>query len=282
MEDDNSYHFPELGYTIIIFLVVCIFGVISQVLLIIALIKDPLKCFKNSGTYLVGNLAVSDFLTCLLSPFVFYVPKNWVLQFAVWSSVGVSNVTLASISLDRFLLVVYPLKHRVLMERKVVIVWLACIWLISSVFPMRAFLLSIRNDMDPVVMSFVEGTLIIFASVMYGFTYYTLKKQSKNFALQNVSNRQQQARVMKEKRFLRTIILLACIAVICVVPPSIFYQYAALQNLLTDDVAAPILFGILSCLFFVNYAVNPLVYVLRLPNYRKTFYLVYCCKTTAR
>jgi hypothetical protein len=64
-----------------------------------------------------------------------------------------------------FYLVVYPLKHRVLIKGKVVIVWLACIWLISSVFPMRS-LLSIRNDMDPVVMRFFEGVLIIFVSVM--------------------------------------------------------------------------------------------------------------------
>jgi hypothetical protein len=35
--------------------------------------------------------------------------------------------------------------------------------------------------MDPVVMSFFEGVLIIFASVMYGFTYYTLKKTVQKF-----------------------------------------------------------------------------------------------------
>jgi hypothetical protein len=42
-------------------------GVFMHLLLLIALLKDPLKCFRNSGTYLVGNLAVSDFLVCLLA-----------------------------------------------------------------------------------------------------------------------------------------------------------------------------------------------------------------------
>jgi hypothetical protein len=45
--------------------VICAFGAISQVFLIVAFIKDPLKCFRNPATYLIVTLAVSDFLACL-------------------------------------------------------------------------------------------------------------------------------------------------------------------------------------------------------------------------
>ena len=37
-------------------------GVVSHLLLFICLLKDPLKCFGNSATYLVANLALSDFI----------------------------------------------------------------------------------------------------------------------------------------------------------------------------------------------------------------------------
>ena len=135
MEDNNLNAF-QLGNISIPAHAICIFGVISQVLLIIALIKDPLKCFKNSGTYFVENLAVSDLFTCLLAPFTCCVPTKWYWQIhsTLFAITSVSVLTLASISLDRFLMVVYPLKHRVLMTGRIIIVWLACIWLLSSVY----------------------------------------------------------------------------------------------------------------------------------------------------
>ena len=46
--------------------VICIVRVVSNVLLLVAFVKDPLKCFRNSGTYLVMNLSVSDCLTSLI------------------------------------------------------------------------------------------------------------------------------------------------------------------------------------------------------------------------
>jgi hypothetical protein len=195
----------------------------------------------------------------------------------------VSLITIASISVDRFLMVVYPLKYRVLMKGNVVILLLTCIWLIGFVFPAKILLsITITNNKDQILMNLQEVVCIIFASIMYGFTYFKLTKQSKNIALENVPNRQQQARVMRDKRFLRTIIVIACIAFACIVPTSVFYHYAVPQKLITGDAVVRILNTITTCTFYVNYAVNPLVYVLRLPNYRKTFYLLYCRKTTAR
>ena len=283
MGDEDSYAIPDLGFMIIVLYVICIFGAISQVFVIVAFIKDPLKYFRNPATYLIVTLAVSDFLACLSTPFTCWA-KKWycmALQFTMRSGIEVSIVTIASISLDRFLMVVYPLKYRVLMKGNVVILWLACIWLIGFAFSAK-ILLFIRNDMDLLIINLHEVVFIIFAGIMYGFTYYKLAKQSKNIALENVSNRQQKARVIRDKRFLRTIILIACIAVACIVPSSVFYYYGVPQKLSTNDAVVRILNTIFTCIFYVNYAVNPLVYVLRLPNYRKTFYLLYCCKTTAR
>ena len=275
----DSYQFPALQYMFVIFLVICIFGAISQVLLIIAFVKDPLKCFKNSGTYLMANLAVSDFLACFFAPFWYCIPETlfWSLHFCVWTTVAVSFITIVSISLDRFLMVVYPLKYRVLMRRKVMIVWLACIWIFGCMIPT---LLPFKNETGPIVMNLLGTALIVFTGIIYGVTYYKLKKQFKNLALENLSNQQQHARVIKEKRFLRTIILVACIALACFVPSTILHHFTAFQKFTTNEVVARVLAEASSNLLFVNFAVNPLVYVLRLPNYRKTFYLLYCCKKT--
>lgn len=280
----NDFYVPDLSYLNAVLYVICVFGVISQVLLLVAFIKNPLKCFKNSGTYLVGNLAVSDMLTCL-SPLVGNSTPSeryHILLFIFWCSVHVSILSIASLAFNRFLMIAYPLEFRVLMKGKILTAWLVCMWLLGSAFPTKHFLLSIPNDKDHVIVNIFEISVIMLASVMYGFAYRRLQKQTENFALENVSDRQQHVRVTKEKRFLRTIILLTCIAIVCTVPSSIFYHHSIPQYLSIHHEGARVLTAMFSCLFFTNYAVNPLVYVLRLPSYRKTFYVLYCCKVTRR
>ena len=273
---------PQYIYTITIFHVICIFGAISQILLLYAFAKDPIKCFRNSGTYLIANLAIADLLTCLQVPVFCFLPTTW--KFLSWASEGVSTFTISSIALDRFLLVAYPLKHRVLMSGKLVVVFSTCIWLICSAVLAKAFYYSERSVMNSIIigMNLLQVTQIVLACLIYGFTYHKLKKQSTGFALENVPELQRQTRIMKEKQFLTTIIIVACIAFVCVVPASIFYHLTALQKVYTFRQAAEILDDIFSVLFYINFAVNPLLYAIRLPNYRKTFYLLYCCKGQRR
>ena len=272
----------QLGIISILPYTICIFGIISHVLLIIAYIKDPLKCFKNSGTYLMENLAISDLLTCLLGPVAESLPQEsyWILQF-LWSvTLSVSIITITAISLDRFLMVVYPIKHRILMKGRIIFVWSVCIWFGCFIFPVKDYFLSTNDSIE--IMTFLAESVIVIAVIMYALTYYKLKKQFNNIALENFSNRQQQARNIKEKRFLKTIILIACIAFICVVPSSLFYNYIVYKKKFVEGEVVRILMGIFGGSYYLNFAVNPVVYVLRLPNYRKTFYLLYCCKKTAR
>ena len=275
----------KMKYAGILPISVCIFGVIAHVFLIVAFIKDPLKCFRNSGTYLVGNLAISDLQTCLIS-LIFFLQRHFlgtrhsVLLFAKHVSMNESILTIATISIDRFLMTVYPIKYRVLMQGKRIIAWSACTWLISFGISTKIFLLDHLYNVDGMAMlviNILAGAVIIFSGVMYGFTYYKLKKQSRNLARENISNRQEQTRVMKEKHFLRTISLIASIQIVCIVPSSIFLNYRTFHASLMDGPSAWILTYIFGGLFYTNFAVNPVVYVLRLPNYRKTFYLLYCC-----
>ena len=275
----------ELKYISILPFSICIFGVIAHVFLIIAFIKDPLKCFKNSGTYLVGNLAISDLLTCLISPISFFQRHflgTWhsVLPYVKHVSMSESILTIATISIDRFLITAYPMKYRVLMKGKLIAVWLASTWLISSGPSAKVFFFSSINVNDKAMLSLniSAGAMTVFSCVMYGLTYFKLKKQSRNLALKKISNRLEQARVIKEKHFLRTISFIACIQIVCIVPSTVFFNYMAFKALAINGPCALILTHIFGGLFHANFAMNPMVYVLRLSNYRKTFYLLYCCK----
>ena len=272
MQGENSTHVGsswQLDYTKISLFVICFLGVASHSLLLYAFYKDPLKCFKNSGTILVINLAVADFLKCLVSFFRFSVKVavwNKILKTLVYVAKFGSTLTISSISFDRFLLVAYPIKHSYLIKGRRFIILPACIWLMSAVFPMKIAIFG-KHSFDSPGINATTAIMFVFSAVMYALTYFKLKKQSRNMqALQSsIESRAQKIRVLKEKQFLRTIVVIACIAVITTVP-------ASLLILFTDE----ILKEISLCILYINFAVNPLIYILRLPNYRKTFYLLYC------
>ena len=242
---------------------ISIFGAIAHVFLIVAFIKDPLKCFRNSGTYLVGNLAVSDFLFCFIPPMAHHLIGTWrrVPLFVKHVSMDVSILTIAAISIDRFLMTVYPIKYRVLRKGKFIVVWMASAWLILSGISSETFIHYSLKSMAWHIRHTFETAVTIFSGVMYALTYYKLKKQSKNWALKNISNRQEQARVMKEKHFLKTISFIASIQIVCIVSSTIFFSYRSFQGrgslMPIDSPSAWILNDIFDGLFCLNFPVNP-------------------------
>ena len=256
-------------------------GVILNLLLLVAFIKDPLKCFRNSGIYLVMNLAVSDFLTCSVAPFYFakrnetpITLSHAIVEFLEFWFGGVSFLSITSISIDRFLMVAHPLKRRFLMKERRIILWLAAIWMVSCIVAGSSLFHDRENNRNNCYI--ISMILIILSAAIYSLTYHKLKKQSKKVASQN-SNEScaQQIRILKEKRFLKTIIIIACIAFVCVVPFMIFFLSYDSLHLSRDNVSSEIIGTAILFIVYINFAVNPLIYLLRLPNYRKTFHLLY-------
>ena len=265
-------------------IVVCILGVVSNALLLVAFIKDPLKCFRNSGTYLVMNLSVSDFLTCLLClvlNIIRRISSHWVLGFFINLMVGVSFVSMASISIDRFLMVSSPIRHRILMKGKIIVLWIAGIWIVNILIAFILIISDVSYTNEKRGLCAYSLIVIILSSVIYSSTYYKLKKQSRNMTLQNsAEGRAQEIRILKEKRFLKTIIIIACIAFICIVQFFVLFFFFDLSFFANDVQTFTIFFVASAVIFQINFAVNPLIYILRLPNYRKAFCLLYCKRKT--
>ena len=267
-------------------LAIPIFGVISHVLLLVAFIKNPLKCFRNPATYFVMNLAVSDSFPSLLhSLLVVYSKPHWIdMYFLVFWFWFASILSILSISIDRFLIVAYPMKYRILMKGKVILSWLAAIWTVSGIVAAWTCLFSGSSTMlRRMAFSIFSVSGILPSSVMYSSTYYKLKKQSRNIALQNsIESRAQEIRILKEKRFLKTIMIIAFISFVCVVPSAVFFLIV--RSIITPKLgamASHLSLILPTCLLQINSAVNPFIYFLRLPNYRKTFYTIYCRRRAA-
>ena len=268
----------QLHYEYTPSVIICLTGLVFNSLLLNVFIKDPLNCFKNSGSYLIINLAVSDFLTCLTAPFYFFISidalsMQSVLRIVGYYFISLSCLTIVSLSVDRYLLIVHPLKHRILLNEKRIVVWIAALW-VMCLYDFTKEMIFGAQKYDKIVISSIGVTAITFSAVMYSLTCFTLIKQIKNMAdLQCCSlptSRAELKRIFREKKFLRTIILIACIAFVCIVPPRVLFTVSSdFKNKLVSR-------SIGNAIFFINFAVNPLVYTVRLSNYRKSFYLLYC------
>ena len=260
---------------------VCLCGVIFHILLLLAFVKDPLKCFKNSPTYLVANLAVSHFMICLFGPFVVtYV--HWSLNI-IWNVATVASIiTIASIAADRYLMVAFPFKHHSLMSGKKIIMWITFIWILCS-----SSYLNIFQDPESKVLvihsiNLYIGIIIMFgAGVLYILTSLSLRKQARNLALHNTAaasnaNSSQRVRQLRDKRFLNTIVVVACMEVIGIAPSLILYKLLVAKGIYFQrSLAIDILWRFVYTLYYFTHAINPCVYVLRFPNYCKTFFALY-------
>ena len=245
-------------------IIIGILGVASNVLLLVSFIKDPLKCFRNSGTYLVMNLSVSDCLMCLFLSFfnsTFRISLYGVISFFRRWIGCVSLESITSISIDRFLIVTYPLKHRIFMNGKFIYTRSAAIWTVGSVIPIFRLFLDVLETSGRQIL-YIFGVIVIIASAWHAFmylsTYYKLKKQSRNIALQNsTESRAQKIRILKQKRFLQTIIIIVCIAIALTIPYLLLYLLYSYLGFLADNIKAHTISEMLCFLiFYTNFAVN--------------------------
>ncbi len=158
---------------------ICIFGVVPNGLLLLAFFKDPIKCFRNSATNFVTSLSISDCLTCLFALF-FDITANYMTgenrKIMLFLFVSFAIVSLTSISIDRFLMVTYPIKHRILMKGKVIVLCLAIIWIFGCSLSGISLLYGQQNK----IYTYTSGAIsITLSAVIYAATYHKLKKQSR-------------------------------------------------------------------------------------------------------
>jgi magnesium-transporting ATPase (P-type) len=194
-------------------------------------------------------------------------------------ALSVSLPAIVSIAADRYLMVAYPFKHRYLMSGKKIIAWITFIWILAA-FRTFSRVVWMTNFYSLSVDICLAGVLVLITVIFYVMISISLGKQTRNLALHdpdaNNSNRSQATRLLKEKQFIRTILFVACIAVIGIVPYTIAYHALTTNGMFLmnqDIVATDVLMGFFTALFYLTFAINPLIYFLRLPRYRKSFYL---------
>lgn len=149
MLDEDPIHQPAVQSVFcVIYTVIFVLGMFGNLLTIYVVCRN--RDMQTVTNFFIANLALSDILLCTLSvPFtplytfigqwVFGMVMCHIVAFAQGTSVYVSTLTLTSIAIDRFFVIIYPFRQRMKIRTCFSIIFAT--WLVSiiSVLPYGVF-----------------------------------------------------------------------------------------------------------------------------------------------
>jgi ABC-type Fe3+ transport system permease subunit len=178
----------------------------------------------------------------------------------------VSLLSIFSIAIDRYVLTVHPFKHRVLLNGRRIAIWIVSIWLLSLCLLVKYLAFGL-NQMDNKIYDAIFIIIAVVSSLIYVLIYFSLRRQQRDISQQSRSRN----RALQEE-FVKTIMIVAFIQIFTLVPTSV---HGLIYGWSRDSSVVNLIFFEM---YFVNFAINPFLYIWRLKNYRKTFRLILCRK----
>ena len=262
-------------------------GIIGNLLLIIAHVKDPLKHFKLTSSIFIFIIAVIDLL-CSCSLLLWNLYLSTMVQVILNVLMGLfhslSFIMFLSLAIERFCSIAFPFWHRVHITARVCRYWVIVISLVWMLVRVGVVILkqttrSKTYDMGQIV--FLWITFLLTQSV-YIASYISIKTQ--NTILQRTQDmnvatmRTIKLRLKNENNFLVTIAIV-CLMLAVMSLPFLTMAFILVMNLAPEyfnkryDLPDAYLVGMLG--IGINCAINVPIYLWRFPKYRKTFKRMY-------
>lgn len=270
----------------------------SNVLLLLTISKDPLKCFRTPATYLIIALALVDLATGLLVEPFFVVyrvasymqwsptlgePYNSLRQIAMWCStvlLSTSFLFVLGLVFSQFIAITYPRHYHSVVTARRIFVFVAFAFVYFTGFVLLQFagvstatLLEVDLHLHSTPITFL---LIISCGMLFNsFHRYT------SVSRQCVGEDRDMIRQINERQFTIVILMLSGILILCTLPHIItvniiFYKKQQTLQERLDLWAAN---TIANEMMFVKVASDAFIYAWRLTKYRTSLKLVLTCKT---
>ena len=281
--------------------------VVSNVLLLLAIFKDPLKCFRTPPTYFIVALALVDLTTgVLIEPFfimfrmVRYLtwspkisePYHSLGEFGSMSSyVGLNSSFLLVLGLiwSQFIAITYPHRYRsiVTTPRVLACIVLPCVYFTG--FILLQFVgvpIQTLFQVDLHLHTTVITVLLMVSSFMLLRSFRKFAKTSRRLAAQNSESRDAQGHASKtrsnkisEKQFTIVTLLLSGIFIVCSLPHIVLVHLSLYTNQETLQEELDLFAGITigDEMMFLKVALDAFIYAWRLTKYRRSLKIVLSC-----
>ncbi|KAG4068843.1 hypothetical protein HA402_004991 [Bradysia odoriphaga] len=287
----------------VFYIAIFVVGIMGNVLVCYVVFRN--KAMHTVTNLFITNLALSDILLCFLAvPFtpLYTFLERWIfgnllchmVPFSQGVSVYISTLTLTSIAMDRFVVIIYPFRHR--MKLSTCISLITSIWIISLMltlpyglyvslnnYPESPELNYCEEDWPDEVTRKVYGTVTVFLQFIFPFAIMSvcyilvsikLNDRAKSKPGSKTSKKEEADRDRK-KRTNRMLISMVAVFGISWLPlnaVNIFNDYYE-----TKSEYYTLLFFIAHCIAMSSTCYNPILYAWLNDNFRKEFKLVLPC-----
>ncbi|XP_068730888.1 adrenocorticotropic hormone receptor-like [Montipora capricornis] len=287
----RTYRYVKLASAIVL----CILSpitAISNALLLTAIYRDPLRCFRTPMTYFIAGLSVADLLTGIfVEPMlVSYYFADFAdfrnhssLDYELVHKIGgiISTITITesffivlALSVCQYIAVRYPHQFKVIVSRNRVLTFLAA----SSVYITFVCLLQFTGIDEMTYLkvhlilhpTLISAILIVVQVMLFSsFNRYLQRGNS----LRNSSARTKSSfkRRPSERQFTVMTFYLAAILLASSSMHTVFLYIYLFDNLKTEVKYTNVLIGlrISDLMLFIKVALDIFIYAWRLPSYRK-------------
>ena len=266
-----------------VFALASVFIVVGNLLTIVLFAVN--KRLRKKSLYLVINMAFADLLLGAVSMPLYIYGDLGIDYYQLWRgsmympllyfyAIADNTATVASllsatfISCERFYAIYRPFKHRTLTVRTYRIV-IFTLWALAALDTGLVFLPDLSKLYFCILMSLGLMSTIIICGCNIAIWI--------KFQHGSVASSQRQNRELQNKRLTKTLVLVSILALFCWLPFIIVFSVYWLNN----DVVIPSRYlVIIRFLNFSNAFVNPVVYALRIPEFRQALPL--CCQIKRR
>ena len=244
---------------------------------------------RKPSTYLIINLTVADLLVgTVLVPLLYFVPDKperdlELKQAFSWQSfvyftsaylfpvASLANISL--ISLERLHATLFPFRH-CLIGRRVYLTTIFCSWLFSLTLSSVFSLLILRAS--PATFLYVYASYIFLSLLILTVSYVIIISTVKK----NPPSPNAGPALSKERKLTMTLFTVTAVSVLTILPWVIWTVIAYhIQSKLCPAVFLRIGYSF-EVLYFFNSIVNPLIYAIRMQEFRKAARKLFSTKTS--
>ncbi|KAK3727547.1 hypothetical protein QZH41_018648, partial [Actinostola sp. cb2023] len=264
------------------------FTVPANLLVIVAVLKDPHKDLRKPFTLLILNLAVTDLIVgCLVEPLSVYIHSReargltinmaWLSQTAYFLCCTASLLSLAALTVDRYLAIARAVWYRANMSNSRVLFASGIVWLLSIGFT------SIFFEVGFISYAFVFANVAILTTlVIFIFTYIqvfgVLKRQLKNISNLHGGNvteteRAKKRSMMWEKRVTKAYLIVLAVFLACYIPSCLMIYLMNMCSSCSCDLIHWFR-DMQFILVTINSLLNPYIYAFRLDSLRRAVFTV--------
>ena len=242
---------------------------------------------RNRSSVSLVSLAMTDFLVgCVLQPmhilqffYKDYRSKCTFNAFRRMLSIFIAVASFSSIALisyDRYINLSKPFEYHRHMRRRKIITLVALCWLVPASVPFLRFVGRNETVLAAVISTYVFSNFAV-TFVSYVCIITIIRKRQEELARgdNKTQIRSQSARIRQQIKAAKAIAVIIVCFFLATVPISVYNSLVAIEGFLLKTVSGfegdtrEIIYAVAVTFAMANSAINPIIYYVKIPDYKK-------------